>query len=86
MAGAAAAPRWPPTRPRPPLRAGAGTLDKGEAQKAVAHAGYRLDPPAFEALFRRWACSVCFPAGRMRGRGDPWGWAGRCTGGAWECV
>lgn len=33
-------------------RGGAGTLDKGEAQKAVAHAGYRLDPPAFEALFR----------------------------------
>lgn len=34
---------------RPP---GAGTLDKGEAGKAVAHAGYRLDPPAFDALFR----------------------------------
>ncbi|PRW44941.1 Coiled-coil domain-containing 40 isoform C [Chlorella sorokiniana] len=28
-----------------------GTLDKGEAGKAVAHAGYRLDPPAFDALF-----------------------------------
>lgn len=33
-------------------RTGAGTLDKGEAGQAVAHAGYRLDPPSFEALFK----------------------------------
>lgn len=30
----------------------AGTLDKAEAAKAVAHAGYRLEQPAYEALFK----------------------------------
>lgn len=29
-----------------------GTLDKAEAAKAVAHAGYRLEQPAYEALFK----------------------------------
>jgi hypothetical protein len=43
-----------------PPTTGAGTLDKSEAAKAVQAAGYRLDPPAFDALFRsfdpdRWA-------------------------------
>lgn len=30
----------------------AGSLDKAEAAKAVAHAGYRLEGPAFDALFK----------------------------------
>ncbi|KAL4424609.1 hypothetical protein ABPG77_002227 [Micractinium sp. CCAP 211/92] len=29
-----------------------GSLDKAEAAKAVAHAGYRLEGPAFDALFK----------------------------------
>lgn len=46
--------RHPPTPPTPApvLVVPAGTLDKAEASKAVAHAGYRLDPPAFAALFK----------------------------------
>lgn len=42
----------PARLPSPALRSSAGALSKGEAQAAVAEGGYRLDPPAFEALFR----------------------------------
>ena len=44
-------PHLPPT-PRPALACmHAGGLDKGEVQQALGMAGFKLEPPAFEALF-----------------------------------
>lgn len=41
------------------LLGGAGSLAKAEAQQAVATAGYKLDPPSFDALFRRHGPAAC---------------------------